>query len=149
MKEKIKILILILFMSTSTVSFAQKGNMKEKIKTLKIAFITEKLDFTSAEAEIFWPIYNNYEKKMDKLRESKYEGVYNKMKDLDKLSDNQAEKSLNLYLSIEEKEKELNEVFYKKLSKAISAKKAFILIKTEKEFKRHLIEEYRRKKGSH
>ena len=40
----------------------------EKIQALKIAFITQKLQLTSAEAEKFWPVYNDYENEIKTLR---------------------------------------------------------------------------------
>ena len=33
----------------------------KKLQALKIAFITQKLQLTSAEAEKFWPVYNQYD----------------------------------------------------------------------------------------
>lgn len=41
-----------------------KQNREEKIESLKIAFITEKLQLTSDEAKKFWPVYNDYEKEV-------------------------------------------------------------------------------------
>ena len=40
----------------------------EKIQSLKIAFITQKLQLTSAEAEKFWPIYNQYDNEIKNLQ---------------------------------------------------------------------------------
>ena len=37
---------------------AQDG---EKIQSLKIAFITQKLQLTPDEAQKFWPVYNQYD----------------------------------------------------------------------------------------
>ena len=51
--------ILVLFSSLNF--YAQGEKMKEKreqIKTMKVAFLTTELDLTSAEAEKFWPLYN-------------------------------------------------------------------------------------------
>lgn len=39
----------------------------EKVQALKIAFITQKLELTSAEAENFWPVYGQYEKDVRQL----------------------------------------------------------------------------------
>ena len=47
---------------------AQNGQRVEKIQALKIAFITQKLDLSAAEAEKFWPIYNEYEREINTLR---------------------------------------------------------------------------------
>lgn len=40
----------------------------EKIQSLKIAFITQKLQLTSDEAEKFWPIYNEYDNEMRNIQ---------------------------------------------------------------------------------
>ncbi len=40
------------------------GNRGEKIEALKIAFITQKLELSSEEAQKFWPVYNQYENEM-------------------------------------------------------------------------------------
>ncbi len=39
----------------------------EKIQALKIAFITQKLELSSSEAENFWPVYGQYEKDVKQL----------------------------------------------------------------------------------
>lgn len=58
------ILILTLFFGSLSFVNAQndtKENRTEKVQALKIAFITQKLELTSAEAQKFWPVYNRYE----------------------------------------------------------------------------------------
>jgi hypothetical protein len=52
------IFIVVLVFSTFTALYAQDG---EKIQALKIAFITQKLELTTDEAQKFWPVYNQYE----------------------------------------------------------------------------------------
>ena len=68
MKTKIySLLILLLFTS---LGFSQGfRDKKEKIKALKIAFISQKLSLTTEQAEKFWPIYNKYEDKIVALKE--------------------------------------------------------------------------------
>ena len=61
-------LISILSVFTFTVLIAQdKGGptpeMFEKIKAEKISFFTEKLSLTPSEAQAFWPVYNEFERK--------------------------------------------------------------------------------------
>ena len=60
------LLVLILFTGSLTLIKAQdrqdlKEGRSEKIQSLKIAFITQKLELTSDEAQKFWPVYNRYE----------------------------------------------------------------------------------------
>ncbi len=58
MKRSIKIIIAALVaMGMSYSAQAHCGN-PDKVKSEKIAFITSELDLTPAEAEKFWPVYN-------------------------------------------------------------------------------------------
>ena len=61
----------LLFLLTFNV-FSQHKERDERIKTLKIAFITERLAFTESEAQKFWPIYNAFEDENNKLRRQSY-----------------------------------------------------------------------------
>ena len=46
-------------------SFGQKGKMSfERLKALKMSYITEKIGLTEAEEPVFWDIYDQYEKKI-------------------------------------------------------------------------------------
>ncbi|HEY8689987.1 MAG TPA: hypothetical protein VIM07_12190 [Chitinophagaceae bacterium] len=57
----------VLFLVLITASFSlvkaqdDKDKRSEKIQALKIAFITQKIELTSDEAQKFWPVYNRYE----------------------------------------------------------------------------------------
>ena len=58
------ILIFALFVGSLSIVNAQNDNRQqktEKVQALKIAFITQKLELTSDEAQRFWPVYNRYE----------------------------------------------------------------------------------------
>lgn len=67
--KKYLLLLLILFGCFSFLK-AQVGSGQrgEKIQALKIAFITQKLQLTSAEAQMFWPVYNQYENEVKNIR---------------------------------------------------------------------------------
>lgn len=64
--------ILLIALSVFGIAFlkAQDGNTGkrgEKIQALKIAFITQKLELTSEEAQKFWPVYGQYENEIKSL----------------------------------------------------------------------------------
>lgn len=44
---------------------------RAKIEMFKVQFITEKLNLTKSEAEVFWPVYNEAKKNIDELVKSK------------------------------------------------------------------------------
>jgi Skp family chaperone for outer membrane proteins len=41
----------------------------ERLEAIKVAYITKELSLTSAEAEKFWPLYNQYFAELKKVRE--------------------------------------------------------------------------------
>jgi hypothetical protein len=70
--KKYLLLILVFF---GILSFANAQNARsEKIQALKVAFITQKLNLTPAEAERFWPVYNDYENEIKTLRANNKNG---------------------------------------------------------------------------
>ena len=56
------ILSIFIIYCASPVNAQADGRKAERIQALKIAFITQRLQLSSEEAQRFWPIYNNYEK---------------------------------------------------------------------------------------
>jgi hypothetical protein len=68
------LLIILAIIGSFSFTMAQNGNGREKIQALKVAFITQKLHLTSAEAEKFWPVYNQYESEITQLRANNRNG---------------------------------------------------------------------------
>jgi Spy/CpxP family protein refolding chaperone len=143
--KKIITLMVVLF---SIVSIAQPNKEKiEKVKALKVAYITKELSLTSSEAEKFWPIYNAYDEKQFELRHNKMRTIMKKYKDdgLDKLNDKEAATILSEMESIDEQLLTLRKKFVKDAKEVIGAKKVLQLKKAEEEFTRTLFKQYREK----
>lgn len=141
--KRIATLALLLFFSL--VTFAQDKPNREKIKALKVAFITERLNLSSKEAQLFWPIYNDHETTMDELRTKEYTQVKNKLKEAENLSENESAALLELYMSLEKEKQNSYTRLFGKLKNVLSNKKTLLLIKTEDDFKRQLMRMYRNK----
>ena len=69
--KKYLLLLLITFAGLSFANAQQQGNRSEKVQALKIAFITQKLQLTSSQAQQFWPVYNQYQGEVRDLRRNK------------------------------------------------------------------------------
>ena len=67
------LLILFLFVSSAYICSAQKG--KDDINAVKIAYITNQLNLTPAEAQQFWPIYNRYFSEVKKAQQDSPDDV--------------------------------------------------------------------------
>ncbi|RMA64660.1 sensor of ECF-type sigma factor [Ulvibacter antarcticus] len=138
------ILITLLFISFG---MHAQSDRHEKIKALKVAFITEELDLTPTEAEAFWPIYNVYSDEMHQLRKTEMNEVYKRLKDgIDTLSDAEANELIDKGHQIESDRLMLQKELSLKLRKAIPPKKIIKLRKAEEDFKRKLLEKYRNQK---
>lgn len=139
-------LMVILF---SIVSIAQPNKEKiEKVKALKVAYITKELNLSTTEAEKFWPVYNAYDEKQFELRHTKMKTIMKRLKDdgLDKLSDKEAATVLSEMESIDEELLTLRKKFVKDAKEIIGAKKVLQLKKVEEEFTRNLFKQYKGKK---
>lgn len=137
---KKSILIIILFLSLNV--FAQGRG--EKLKALKVAFITERLDLTQEEAQKFWPIYNAYEENERKLRLDTFE----ERKDLnvETLSEAEANELIDNFTKAENERHKLKQQFIQDIRKVLPAKKVILLKKVEDDFKRQMLEQFKRRR---
>ncbi len=148
-----KLFIITFFVCIFTLAgFAQNQDRRDRIKSLKIAFITEKLNLTQTEAQQFWPIYNAFEDANVQLRkETRMERAdFN----IDNLTDAEANNILDSMLNSETEKLELRKKFLKDLKTVLPAKKIILLKLTEDQFNRRMLqemqkrrEEYRNKKN--
>ncbi len=137
--------LLILILSLSISTFAQDKDRYERIKALKIAFITERLDLTETEAQKFWPIYNAFEAENQKLRQQ-FGGRDGKGK-IDGLSEQEAKSNLNKMMKAEADRHQLKQQFVKDLLKVLPAKKIILLKATEDAFNRRMMEQFKKRRG--
>ncbi|RAR48595.1 sensor of ECF-type sigma factor [Flavobacterium lacus] len=139
------ILICLIFVS---MSFAQ-GGKREKIKTLKTAFITTELSLTQQEAEKFWPIYNAFEEKQFELRHEKMKSYMKRMdSDLDTMSEKEASNLLAQMENVEEETHQLRKKLVADLKSVISSHKIIKLKKAEEDFNRNLLKQYRENRST-
>lgn len=150
MKIKNILPILLFLVSLSFYGQNDKDDEKrEKIKAYKVSFLTTELELTSTEAEKFWPIYNAYDDKQFELRHEKMKTYMRKLKD-DNVNSLSEKEAAALLSQIESTDKELyflREKYMSNLRKVLSAKKILKLKKSEDDFNRKLLKQYKEKAG--
>ena len=148
-----KILLILFFGLIFSQVFAQNNNnnnnntsdaSKGKLKALKVAHITEQLNLSEQESQVFWPVYNENETIKAQIRESRLGKLH--ASEINKLSDAEAEARLKNLVELQEKRQEQERKYQKKLVKILSAKKVLLLKHAEHSFRRKVLQAY---KGRH
>lgn len=119
-----------------------KDRIKQKIRTHKIAFITDRLSLTEKEAEKFWPLYREYENEKKTLKE---ERIFKDWKE--EMTDQEADKMLENMMDVKIKEVEIEKKYVSKFKNVISSKKIMKLYKAERDFKSKMVEYIKGKPG--
>ena len=136
-----KNIFLLTFLFFTTAIIAQERRpAKERVDAMKIGFLTERLNLTSEEAKIFWPVYNMYSDELEKLRKSRRENVINAKENLDELSDAELEKNVDNEIIFRQNELEILKKYHPQFKKILPIKKVAKLYKSEDDFKRRLLE---------
>lgn len=148
MKKVLTLMSLSIFFSWS-LSAQKPSESREKIKALKIAYLTEQLNLTPQEAEKFWPIYNAHDEEHNSLRYKTrlaYKKAIEQNKSVDNISEKEAQKIILLKLETDKKIYESQSKFIAKVKKVLSYKKIMKLQVAEMEFGRKLMRKYKRKR---
>jgi hypothetical protein len=129
------LLLTVLILLMSTMGFAQQGK-GARVHALKVSYITDKLDLSSAQAERFWPVYNRYEAELRSLRQEfrKETGGKNKAR-----SSEEAHRMIEDNLDFQEDVIALKRRYKDEFLKVISAQQLSGLYAAERDFKQMLI----------
>lgn len=128
----------IVFLLTGFTLYAQTTDdlielVKSDIKTNSKAIITQEMNFTSAESEIFWPIYREYEHEKDKLSDKRVATIKEFAANYDSLTNKKADELMKSTFSFMEDRLALNKKYYKKFAEALSPTLAAKFMQLENE----------------
>ncbi|HUM89497.1 MAG TPA: hypothetical protein PKV50_08200 [Prolixibacteraceae bacterium] len=143
--KTLPIFLLAIIMSIPALLSAQENCRKadtEKIRAEKVSFITTQLDLSVEEAQKFWPVYNEFEKKNDEFIEAE-RTIHKDLKNRgDKMTDTELEKNLDKINDIQMQKANLQSEYYSKFKKVLPIKKLVKFYAAEKEFRKQLLHEY-------
>ncbi len=114
--------------------------VEKRMESKKIAFLTARLDLSPEEAQVFWPVYNEYHKKKKGFRE---ESRSQEEKDI--LTDDEAGAMLDKVFEREQKELDLKKVYFQKLKKVLPISKVAKLYIIEKDFRIELFKSIKKR----
>ena len=146
MKKIFFILITLLFSLSLSAQISKES--REKIKSLKIAYLTEQLNLTVKEAQGFWPIYNKFDEEQHELRNknrTEIKKLIREKGELESISEADAERLISLKLKNDKALYESQKEFISNIKKVIPYKKILQLQIAEMEFARKLMRRYKKK----
>lgn len=114
------------------------ASKRDKIDALRVSFINQKVNFTSQETQLFWPLYDEYNDKLENARKS-FRQQYIKNTDFTALTDKEADAYINAELALKQREYELYKEYFEKFKKVLPIKKVALIRRAEEEFKKELI----------
>lgn len=119
---------------------------KERIEALRVAFITQKLDLTTEEAQKFWPVYNEFQKKKEALHKKRKEEIKNAKEEIDSLTDKQIEALVDGEMAFRQNNLDLEKEYHGKFKTVLPIKKVAKLYRAEEQFTRHLLKQISERK---
>jgi hypothetical protein len=130
LKKTMGVAVAIMLMGLPSISLAAQDKLadnmqilRDKIKADKKLVVATNMELTESEAKNFWPIYDEYQKELQKINQrmvkllESYAADYRKKS----LTDDNAKKLIDEANAIEQAEVNLKSTFAPKLSKALPA----------------------------
>jgi Spy/CpxP family protein refolding chaperone len=134
-----KRLLIIVFALSFSSSYAQRPSGqhydKEKLEAARIAFITNRLDLKSAQAEKFWPLYNKYNEERGEIMGQISEINRNSTQEI---NDAKAKEMIQQRLKLQQQLLDKEKVFMEEITRIITPVQAIKLGSVNREFTRQV-----------
>lgn len=133
-----KFLLLLIIVPFVTGSMVQAQN-NERIAAEKVAFFTRRLGLSVDEAEKFWPVYNDYSSRREKMNQDKNSLMKYVNQNFRNLSSKELEESADRIIQYSVDEASLLKEYHEKFKSILSPEKVIRLYATEIQFKTYLL----------
>lgn len=143
--KNIWIAILLVFIPV-LLNAQDRGNRNEEIESYKIAYLTQKLDLSSGEAKIFWPIYNDWQKELTALRSERNKNVisFRKTEEIEALSDNEIHALITNEINYKQRNLNIEKKYYNRLKSSLPLKVVGKYYRAQETFKKELLNRFGR-----
>ena len=135
------IILVILFLSNTIPGNSQDipRSAQERFNAQRIAFFTERLRLTPKESQEFWPVYNEYQDKKNKIIEKRRELNRNLVQNQQTLSDKEIEALGDQYVETMIEEAQLLKTYHARFKEVLPTRKVPRIYHTENQFKTYLL----------
>ncbi len=151
--KKYWIIAMVLLITSSAMAQGPGHNRenREKIKAARIAFLTNRLQLDTEQAQNFWPIFNEYEAEKGELMKK-----YNQQKrelagteGFRNMSEENAGKMLDIYFDQKGAELALEKKYVVRFRKVLKPRQTWAMVRFEGEFRRTVLDKMmKRREGT-
>jgi len=143
-----RILMIVMVLSLST-AYGQEKMSFERLKALKMSYITEKIGLTEQEESVFWEIYDSYEKRIFTDCRKKIKNLRKSfMKSIDSITNTEAFQVIQSINKLEHLALKLEEERDKELLEKFPAQKILKMHRAEYHFNREMVYKMKSIKGN-
>lgn len=139
--KKILIFVVVLLLAGHSGVKAQDQKGVDKLTAYKIAFFTKRLDLTPAEAEKFWPAYNQYSLNKSKIQIDRISMMRYVKQNEAIISDQELNTTADKLAQTYVDESNLTIAFTTEIRRILPAAKVIKLYQAESQYKQQLMEE--------
>jgi len=119
----------------------RQGQFQERFRQLeaqRVAYITHELSLTPQEAQLFWPVYNEYHAKRNELMQNHRTQRRGELS-VDKMTEKELHEIADADIRNMEEMITLRREYHEKFKKVIPIKKVVLLYNAERDFNRQLL----------
>lgn len=124
------------------VLLAQPHRMRERLQSMRIAYLSEEMQLMPEEAQVFWPLYNAREAELQKHRQNMRNQLHSLQNRIPPLSAEAYADSVSMvYLGLWQKELDIRRSFHERFKKALPPQKLARFYLAELRFLRRILGE--------
>jgi len=146
MKKMVRILsgsMVILMISSAVMAQTNDLSRLERLNSQKIAYFTQKLQLTPAEAEKFWPVYNQFQKEKNTLILEQRKSAQYFRQNIGIIEDDEIEELADEMVRSKAAEADLYRNYHDRFKEVLPIKKVMLLYQTENSYMAMLLQQLR------
>ncbi len=106
--------------------------LRKDVRSQKKQIIAANLKLTDAEAEKFWPVYDQYTAELVKINDAKYAAIKEYAQNYDTLTDDQATALTKKIIAVDESAAQLRQKYVPLVSKVLPGKKTALFFQLDR-----------------
>jgi hypothetical protein len=141
------IILIALLQPLFALSQESAESRKDKIESLRIAYITKELSLSTNEAQQFWPVYNQFQEELKVIRKNRKLDIMEAKINFDSMTDVEIAKMVDGDFQFQQLELDLRKKYVEQYKKVLPVRKVAKLLRAEHTFKIELLREFRNRQG--